>query len=104
MSSTISNPSYSSTTNLPATPRNTNCKLKSDPKITSTTPSIECKSSTTKSKSLPKFKKHFDTNRFKPLASFATPVDLETESHTEQRDSSNLDHMLEYDTTGMVLE
>ncbi|GIX95380.1 uncharacterized protein CDAR_441241, partial [Caerostris darwini] len=97
-------PNTSSTTNLPATPRHTNCKLKSYHKkknlIANTTPSIKCKSSTSKSKPLPKFKKHFDTNRFEPLASFV----LETESHTEHPDSSNSEVMLEYDATVMVLE
>ncbi|GIY02164.1 hypothetical protein CDAR_115661 [Caerostris darwini] len=98
--------SSSPTSNLLATPRYTNYKIKNDHKqrnlITNTTPSSKYKSSTSKSRPLSKFKKHYDTSRFEALASFVTSDDLENKSHTEHPDPSNSDDMLEYDATDLV--
>ncbi|GIY63057.1 hypothetical protein CDAR_563811 [Caerostris darwini] len=85
ISSTPNLSSSSSATNLPATPRYTNYKIKSGHRkknfITNPTPSMKCNSPT--SNTLPKFKKYFHTKKFGPLAHFVTPDGLETESPTE---------------------
>ncbi|GIY51702.1 hypothetical protein CDAR_495991 [Caerostris darwini] len=98
--------SSSSACKLPATLKNTNYKLRNEHKkknlISNTVTSIKCKSTNSVSKSLPKFTKQFDTNRFEPLMSFTTPDDLENYSETEPPDSSNSDDLLEYDANDIL--